>query len=67
MKAKTMSKLLSEKLTTSELATELKRSPETLIRWRRTRRGPPYLRIEGRVLYDRTKVEAWLNSQTGSP
>jgi hypothetical protein len=56
--------VLSNKLTTSELATELKRSPETLIRWRRTRRGPPYLRVEGRVLYDRVKVEAWLNAKS---
>ena len=58
-----MADLLSNKLTTSELATELKRSPETIIRWRRTRKGPPFLRVQGRVLYDRTKVEAWLNAQ----
>lgn len=58
-----MAELLDNKLTTSELANELKRSPETLIRWRRQRIGPPYLRVQGRVLYDRAKVEAWLNSQ----
>jgi hypothetical protein len=55
--------LLSDKLSTVELATELKRTPETLIRWRRLRRGPPYLRINGRVLYNRSAVEAWLNGQ----
>lgn len=55
-----MADLLSNKLTTSELATELKRSPETLIRWRRLRIGPPFLRLQGRVLYDRKAVEEWL-------
>lgn len=59
-----MTTLLSNKLTTSELATELKRSPETIIRWRRIRQGPPFLRVQGRVLYDRVKVEAWLNAQS---
>jgi hypothetical protein len=55
--------LLSEKLTTRELAIELKRAPETIIRWRRKRQGPPFQRLQGRVLYDRARVEAWLNSQ----
>ncbi len=59
-----MTTLLSNKLTTSELATELKRSPETIIRWRRTRQGPPFLRVQGRVLYDRAKVGAWLASKS---
>ena len=58
-----MSAILSEKLTTAELAGQLKRSPETLVRWRRQRIGPPYLRVQGRVLYDRASVEAWLASQ----
>ena len=53
-----------ERLTTAELATELKRSPETLTRWRRLRVGPPYLRLQGRVLYDRAAVEAWLEAQS---
>lgn len=55
--------LLSDKLTTEELALELKRSEATLIRWRRKRIGPPYLRLQGRVLYDRQKVQAWLEKQ----
>lgn len=58
-----MTKLLADKLTTRELAAELKRAPETLVRWRRTRTGPSYLRIQGRVLYDRHAVELWLKSQ----
>lgn len=58
-----MSTLLSDKLTTRELATELKRTPHTLERWRRTRIGPPWIRLQGRVLYDRQQVEKWLASQ----
>ena len=58
-----MTQLLSDKLTTRECAAELKRAPETLIRWRRQRIGPPFLRVQGRVLYDRNKVEAWLQSK----
>ncbi|MGH8074970.1 MAG: helix-turn-helix domain-containing protein [Lysobacter sp.] len=58
-----MAQILDSKLTTKELASELKRSPETLLRWRRQRIGPPYLRVQGRVLYDRNQVEAWLASQ----
>lgn len=56
--------LRNERLTTSELALELKRAPETLVRWRRLRVGPPFLRIQGRVLYDRRQVEAWLAAQS---
>lgn len=59
-----METLLSNKLTTRELAAELKRAPETLERWRRTRVGPPWISIQGRVLYDRNAVEAWLKEQS---
>ncbi|WP_027081498.1 helix-turn-helix transcriptional regulator [Luteimonas mephitis] len=55
--------LLSDKLTTEELAIELKRSEATLLRWRRLRIGPPYLRLQGRVLYDRQKVQDWIEKQ----
>lgn len=59
-----MKDLLDDKLTTKELATQLKRSPETLERWRRLRIGPPYIRLQGRVLYSRNSVEVWLEQQT---
>lgn len=58
-----MAKLLSTKLTTLQLAVELNRSPETLVRWRRLRCGPPFVRMQGRVLYDRNDVERWLDAQ----
>jgi len=53
----------SNLITTAELAEILKRSTATLMRWRRQRTGPPYLRVQGRVLYDRRQVEAWLQAQ----
>lgn len=60
-----MAQLLDNMMTTAELAKELKRSPETLIRWRRCRSfGPPWLTIAGRVLYSRTEVESWLKAQS---
>lgn len=59
-----MANLLSDKLTTRELAAELKRAPETIIRWRRLRVGPPFQRVQGRVLYDRKAVEKWLEQQS---
>lgn len=59
--------LLGEKLTTGELAAELHRSTETVKRWRRERKGPPFLRLQGRVLYDRADVEAWLQQQRTEP
>lgn len=55
--------LLSDTLTERELAVELKRSPGTLTRWRRERKGPPVLRVQGRVLYSRSEVEIWLEQQ----
>ncbi|MGY3265204.1 helix-turn-helix domain-containing protein [Lysobacter sp. HA35] len=54
-------------LDTVEMAKRLKRCPETLIRWRRERIGPPYQRLNGRVLYDTAKVSAWLDGETIPP
>lgn len=53
------------RLTTEEAAAELRRSPATLRRYRRLRIGPPYIRLQGgRVLYDRNKIETWLQDQS---
>lgn len=53
----------TERLTEREAADEVRRTPETLKRWRRLRKGPPFIRLQGRVLYDRAKLNAWLASQ----
>ena len=48
---------------TRELAPMLRRSQSTLCRWRLEGGGPPYLKLRGRVLYARAKVDAWLASR----
>lgn len=51
-------------VTPNELAALLNRSPVTLERWRRLRRGPPHFYAVGnRPLYLLADVEAWLSSQ----
>lgn len=44
-----------------ELARRWHVSPRTLERWRWLRRGPPYLRVGGRVVYRLEDVEAYEN------
>lgn len=51
-------------LTEAEAARELRRSPATLTRWRRTRIGPPYTRVQDRILYPRHRLVAWLEART---
>ena len=55
--------MTNDLITTAELAEILKRSPATLMRWRRLRSGPPYLRVQGRVLYSRATINEWLQAQ----
>lgn len=59
-------KSTKELLTTAQVAEKLRRSPETLIRWRRLRlNGPPYVRLQGgRVLYDPGALDRWIADQT---
>jgi predicted DNA-binding transcriptional regulator AlpA len=49
-------------LTPRHLARKVQRSEDTLARWRRERRGPPYIRLGNRVVYDEEAVDAWLMS-----
>lgn len=48
---------------TKETASYLRRPPETLRQWRHRGVGPRSFRAEGRVLYRRTEVDAWLTRQ----
>lgn len=50
-------------LKSEEVAELLKVSEATLARWRGNDQGPPFLKIEGTVRYDREAVIAWLNAQ----
>lgn len=47
-------------LTTIELAEELGVHPLTLIKWRRERRGPAFVKLGKTVRYDRVLVDAWV-------
>jgi|GEM_PF-2385106 len=49
-------------LSSAELAIKLGRSVTTLERWRRLRKGPPFYRVMGRVVYDPADVDAWLEA-----
>ena len=54
---------LSEFMRRDELARDLKRHPRTLKRWNLERKGPPYIKIGNLILYKRSDVAAWLDSQ----
>ncbi len=46
-----------------EVALELRVSVRTVIRWRVSGVGPPYVRLGKRVFYKRQDVAAWLARQ----
>lgn len=59
-----MSSASSKLLTPGELAELLGVSEETLAQWRSQRRGPPYVKVEGRLVrYRLPDVEAYLESR----
>jgi hypothetical protein len=58
--------ILSEFLTTEELAAELRRNPRTLDRWAVLGMGPPRTHVGRRVLYRRASVQKWLAAQEQS-
>lgn len=47
-------------MTTQEVATACRTSPETVRYWRHIRKGPRSFKLGRRVLYKRTDVDAWL-------
>ena len=59
--------ILSEFLTTEELAAELRRNKRTLDRWAVLGTGPPRTYVGRGVLYRRTSVQKWLAAQEQSP
>ena len=55
--------ILSEFMTTEELAAELGRNKRTLDRWDALGTGPPRTRVGRTVLYRRSSVQKWLAAQ----
>lgn len=51
---------MSQYLTTAELATMLRTSPETCRYWRHVGKGPTSFKVGRRVLYAREDVEAFI-------
>lgn len=51
-------------LTTSDVATLLKVSNQTVYRWCNVNQGPPFIQIEGSIRYRRADVQAWLDERT---
>jgi hypothetical protein len=54
----------SEFLLTVEAAKMLRLAAGTLQNWRVRGEGPPFIRLGGRVLYDRTALVDWARNQT---
>lgn len=57
----------SEFLTDVQLAARWQITRQTLIRWRRQEIGPPFVRINTRVLYPITGVEQYEKTNTNTP
>ena len=55
--------MLQPKLSTPEAARVVGLSPATLASLRTRGGGPPYLKIDSRVVYDPTDLEAWLDER----
>jgi predicted DNA-binding transcriptional regulator AlpA len=53
----------AEYLTEIELAERLRRSPQTIARWRKAHKAPRHRRIGGRILYPIGDVQAWEAAQ----
>jgi excisionase family DNA binding protein len=48
-------------LTSDEAATYMRVSKQTLAKLRCERKSPPYRKVGGRVLYERTELEKWMD------
>ena len=57
-----------ELLDTYEAAARYGLAPDTMLSWRKNRKGPPYIKVGGRTVRYRTvDLEAWLIAQTVIP
>lgn len=55
-----------EYMTSREAAALLRVAPQTLALWRCRRKGPPWVKPGGRVLYRREAVLAWLEERAAA-
>jgi hypothetical protein len=60
-------RFLADYLSEAELAAEFEKSEKTLRRWRRQRRGPPYVQGPGGVLYPIAEGRQWLRDNLIQP
>ena len=51
---------MSSIISNAELARRLDRTPDTLAAWRKSGKGPPFIRIGNRVFYREEDYETWL-------
>jgi hypothetical protein len=61
------SPILDDYLTEEECAAELNVAAITLAVWRMQKKGPPVTRIGRRILYRKSSVRTWLQSQERPP
>ena len=54
--------MVSTKLTQAQTARFLGTPVATLTKWRFRRKGPPYIKLEGKVVYGKDDLEAWIKS-----
>jgi Helix-turn-helix domain len=59
--------LLADYLPEGDAAKAIGRSHRTLRNWRRTRAGPPFVKIGNLILYPRGGFRDWLKSQERHP
>ena len=55
---------MAELATPEEVAAYLHVKPGTLRVWVHRKKGPPYVKVEGRRLYRWSDVEKWLEART---
>lgn len=59
--------LFEDCLTIEELAHALDLAPATLNQWRSQGKGPPYIKVGGRIRYRRHAVREWLDTKERHP
>jgi excisionase family DNA binding protein len=58
---------LEKLLTTDEAAALLNKPAGTLVQWRYTRQGPPYVKLGNAVRYRLRDLDAWVKANTVTP